>query len=63
MDTNEFTTETPETNFGVEIAKSFALSTAVTAGSLAGFVAIGYAYTKVQDIVRKRKNAKKLEEN
>lgn len=55
MDTNLNTTETP---FGVEITKTLALSAAAAAGTVIGFVVIGYVAGKVTTVIEKR-NAKK----
>lgn len=58
------TFETPETSdsnelsFGKEIAKTLALSTATSAGVIAGFLVVGLALTKIQEI-KKNRAAKK----
>lgn len=54
---NVETSETPETNFGKEITKTFAISTAVSAGVIAGFMVVGLAVNKFQDF-KARRNAK-----
>lgn len=51
MDQNENSEETTQDiNFGKEIAKSFVLSTAVSAGTFAGILVIGLAVGKFLEI-------------
>jgi hypothetical protein len=57
MDEN-FTAELPEISFTKEIAKSFVISTAVTAGTVVGFIVVGVAWNKIDD-VRAKRRAKK----
>jgi len=59
---NDATLETTEISFGKEIAKSFAISTAVTAGSWAGMIAVGLAVSKIQDLKKKRAAKKAADE-
>jgi hypothetical protein len=57
MDTIEtVVSDLPEIHFGKEIAKTFVLSAAATVGMVAGFYAIGFVMTKIED----RKNKKNL---
>jgi len=56
MDTNEIDNVTP--NFGVQVAKSFTISAAASAGTVVGFVAIGAVVGKISKI-RSAKKAKK----
>lgn len=58
MDEIETALESETSSFGKEIAKSFALSTAATAGVLAGFVVVGFTVSKVQDLMNARKAKK-----
>ena len=58
MDTNETSPEFETINFGKEIAKSFVLSTVVTAGMMTGFLAVGYAITKVNELKTARATKK-----
>lgn len=50
--------DSTELNFGKEIVKTFAISTAVSTGVVAGFVVVGLVMTKFEDI-RKNRAAKK----
>lgn len=43
---------------GTAIAKDFALSTVTTIGVLTGFLVVGYAVGKVQDLKKKRTDKK-----
>lgn len=52
------TTDSTELSFGKEIAKSFVISTAVSAGVIAGFAAVGLAINKFDEI-KKARAAKK----
>ncbi|QAY17157.1 hypothetical protein SEA_MADAMATO_39 [Streptomyces phage Madamato] len=47
--------ETQDINFGKEIAKAFAVGTAMSAATTIGFLAVGLAYTKYLE----KKEAKK----
>lgn len=42
------TSESTDTSFGKEIAKSLTISTAQTAGMIVGAMAVAYAYSKVK---------------
>jgi len=56
-DTNlEITTD--DNNLGVEIAKTLAVSAAAAAGTLIGFIVVGYAYGKVTDLIKARRAKK-----
>lgn len=48
------TSDSVETSFGKEIAKTLALSTATSAGVVAGFVVVGLAITKFEELKKKR---------
>jgi len=48
------TSDSTETSFGKEIAKTLALSTATSAGVFAGFVVISLAVTKFDELKKKR---------
>lgn len=66
MDTTIETPETTDSNelsFGKEIAKALAISTATSAGVIAGFVAVGLAINKLDEMKKARaaKKAAKLE--
>lgn len=63
MDTNETTVETQDVNFPKEIAKALALGTATSAGVLAGFMVVGLAVVKIQELkeARKAKKEAKIE--
>lgn len=50
-------TEIQDINIGKEIAKGIAVSFAIQAGSMAAFLAVGYAYSKYLD--HKEKKAQK----
>lgn len=56
------TQEFEDINFGVEIAKALAISTATTVGVCAGFLVIGYAYSKFEEL-KKARQAKKIAKN
>jgi hypothetical protein len=58
MDHNEITPDLSDINFSKEIAKAFLVSTAVSAGSIAGFLVIGLAITKFEDY-KEARQAKK----
>lgn len=57
-ETPEQTDESDDFSFAREVAKSFALSTVITAGTVAGFVAAGYAYSKFDDWRTARRDRK-----
>ena len=50
--------DAPEINFGKEIAKIFAVSAAMTAGTVAGFIAVGLTVNKIQEARKARKEKK-----
>lgn len=56
MDTTETTLESTTDSFGTELAKSFAVSAASTAGMIVGLAAIGFAKQK-WETRRKAKDA------
>jgi hypothetical protein len=61
MDNFDASTETadaPEINFGKEIAKIFAVSAAMTAGTVAGFIAVGLTVNKISEARKARKEKK-----
>ncbi|QEQ93818.1 hypothetical protein [Streptomyces phage Psst4] len=56
---NNTSTETQDINFGKEIAKAFAVGTAMSAATTVGFLAVGFAYAKYLE----KKEAKKAKKN
>jgi uncharacterized protein (DUF2062 family) len=50
--------EDQDFSFGKEVAKAFVISTAATAGTFAGILAVGYAYGKIQDFREARRTKK-----
>lgn len=58
IETPETSSDSTELSFGKEIAKTFAISTVTSAGVIAGFVAVGLAINKFDEI-KKARAAKK----
>ena len=56
---NNTSTESQDINFGKEIAKAFAVGTAMSAATTAGFLAVGLVYVKYLE----KKEAKKAKKN
>lgn len=54
MSENKKNSTNPETKFAVELAKSFALSAAITAGTLVGMIGVGAGITKVKEMKENR---------
>lgn len=55
--------EVPETDsFGTELAKSFAISLAATAGMFTGMLLTGYVYGRITKAHKARKNQSTQEE-
>ena len=64
MDHNENAVETTDDfNFGKELAKSFALSTVISAGTTAGILAVAFGITKFSEIKAARKAKKETTED
>lgn len=54
MSENKKNSNNPETTFAIDLAKSFAISAAVTAGTLVGFIGVGAGITKVKEFKENR---------